>query len=108
MRVNIILVGTLAGIAAGMMALPAQALDWSKVPGRDVVMFYPGQTSWEWNLTEADHSAAAKFKVVSEGWWEFLTAHSPELQVRRIRRRGQAARRRERHAGCPSRQRGAE
>jgi hypothetical protein len=63
MRVNIILVGTLAGIAAGMMALPAQALDWSKVPGRDVVMFYPGQTSWEWNLTEADHSAAAKFKA---------------------------------------------
>jgi hypothetical protein len=59
MRVNSIL----AGAFLGMIALPAQAMDWSKVPGRDVVMFYPGQTSWEWNLTEADHSAAAKFKA---------------------------------------------
>jgi hypothetical protein len=59
MRVNSIL----AGAGLGRVALPAQAMDWSKVPGRDVVMFYPGQTSWEWNLTEADHSAAAKFKA---------------------------------------------
>ena len=59
MRVNIILAVALAGMAA----LPAQAMDWSKVPGRDVVLFYLGQTSWEWNLTEADHSAAGKFKA---------------------------------------------
>lgn len=46
-----------------LAALPAQAgVDWAKVPGRDVVLLYPGQTSWEWNLTEADHSAALKFK----------------------------------------------
>jgi cytochrome c-type protein NapC len=43
-------------------APPAWALDWAKVPGKDVVLLYPGQTSWEWNLTEADHSAADKFK----------------------------------------------
>lgn len=46
-----------------LAASPAAALDWSKVPGRDVVLLYPGQTSWEWNLTEADHSAAGKFKA---------------------------------------------
>jgi len=38
------------------------AVDWSKVQGKEVVMLYPGQTSWEWNLTDADHSAATKFK----------------------------------------------
>jgi cytochrome c-type protein NapC len=47
-----------------MLPIPAaMAVDWSKVPGRDLVLLYPGQTSWEWNLTEADHSAAAKFKA---------------------------------------------
>ena len=44
-------------------ASPAWAIDWSKVSGRDIVMLYPGQTSWEWNLTTADHSAADKFKA---------------------------------------------
>ncbi|EWY41832.1 hypothetical protein N825_23905 [Skermanella stibiiresistens SB22] len=53
----------MGGVLAVAVAPPAWAVDWSKVPGRDVVMFYPGQTSWEWNLTEADHSAAAKFKA---------------------------------------------
>lgn len=42
---------------------PAAAVDWGKVPGQDIVMLYPGQTSWEWNLTMADHSAADKFKA---------------------------------------------
>jgi len=44
-------------------ASPALAIDWSSVPGKDIVMLYPGQTSWEWNLTTADHSAADKFKA---------------------------------------------
>lgn len=61
MRVNIIIAATAVALAA--TAQPARALDWSKVPGREVVMLYPGQTSWEWNLTMADHSAADKFKA---------------------------------------------
>jgi len=59
MRVNI----TVAAIIMAAAAQPAWAIDWSKVPGREVVMLYPGQTSWEWNLTTADHSAADKFKA---------------------------------------------
>lgn len=59
MRMNTML----AALALSMAALPAQAVDWSKVPSREVVMLYPGQTSWEWNLTMADHSAADKFKA---------------------------------------------
>lgn len=55
--------GALAALALGGMAVPAWAIHWESVPGRDVVMLYPGQTSWEWNLTEADHSAAGKFKA---------------------------------------------
>lgn len=46
-----------------LLTAPAQAaVDWSKVQGKEVVLLYPGQTSWEWNLTDADHSAATKFK----------------------------------------------
>ncbi len=62
MRMRLIsLMGVL--MAAILTTHPAGAMDWAKVPGRDVVLLYPGQTSWEWNLTEADHSAAAKFKA---------------------------------------------
>lgn len=59
MRINSLFILPLALLAS----FPAQAIDWNKVPGKDVVMLYPGQTSWEWNLTMADHSAADKFKA---------------------------------------------
>lgn len=42
--------------------LPAQAVDWSQVPERELVLFYPGQASWEWALTERDHSGGPKFR----------------------------------------------
>lgn len=48
------------GIAA--IAAPAHAVDWSSVQGKDVTLFYPGQASWEWVLTPADHSGAPKFR----------------------------------------------
>jgi len=41
---------------------PATALDWSGVPTKEVVLFSPGQASFEWSLTQADHSGAKKFK----------------------------------------------
>lgn len=58
MRLN----SVMAGLTLWLVASPALAVDWAKVTGKDVVLLYPGQTSWEWNLTEADHSAAQKFK----------------------------------------------
>lgn len=50
--------------AAGLVfgAGPALAIDWSGVPATDVTLFYPGQASWEWVLTQADHSGAPKFR----------------------------------------------
>ncbi|MDE2030318.1 MAG: cytochrome c-552 precursor [Alphaproteobacteria bacterium] len=45
-------------------AAPAHAaIDWAKVPGKDVAMFYPGQSPWEWVLTPSDHEGAAKFRA---------------------------------------------
>jgi cytochrome c-type protein NapC len=38
------------------------AIDWSGVTGKDVVLFYPGQASWEWALTTADMSGAEDFR----------------------------------------------
>lgn len=40
----------------------AWALDWAGVPAKDVLLTYPGQTSWEWVLTPADHEGAQKFR----------------------------------------------
>lgn len=40
----------------------AWAVNWDAVKGRDVVLFFPGQASWEWVLS--DHSAA---KTVRSG-----------------------------------------
>lgn len=54
---------TLALLAALTVApVTAHAIDWSGVPAKDVVLFYPGQTSWEYLLTPADHSGAPKFR----------------------------------------------
>lgn len=51
-------------IAAGLLfvAGPARAIDWGSVQGKDITVFYPGQSSWEWVLTENDHSGAPKFR----------------------------------------------
>lgn len=53
------------GVAAAVLAMiagPANAVDWSTVEGKDIVLFYPGQASWEWVLTQSDHSGAKKFR----------------------------------------------
>jgi cytochrome c-type protein NapC len=34
------------------------ALDWSKVPTRQIKVFYPGQAGLEWVMSKADHSSA--------------------------------------------------
>lgn len=49
------------GTTLGLMATPALAVDWASVPGKDVVLFYPGQSSLEWTLS-TDHDGATKFK----------------------------------------------
>jgi cytochrome c-type protein NapC len=44
------------------VSFSASAIDWGGVQGKDIVVFYPGQASWEWALTQSDHSAAKKFR----------------------------------------------
>jgi hypothetical protein len=44
--------------AAGTVA----ALDWSKVPTRQIKVFYPGQAGLEWVMNKADHSSAARHR----------------------------------------------
>lgn len=55
----------LAGLVAlplGFAAAPARAVDWGAVPGHDITLIFPGQTSWEWILTPSDHDGAKKFR----------------------------------------------
>lgn len=49
-------------VALVVSPLPARALDWNKVSGKDVVLFYPAQLSWEMLLTQSEHSGAGKFR----------------------------------------------
>jgi hypothetical protein len=53
-----------AGLVVSLLALGAQAatIDWNSVPGKEIVVFYPGQASWEWALTPADMSGAEDFR----------------------------------------------
>lgn len=49
------------GIAGALgMTAAAAAPNWSGVSAKDVQLFYPGQSSWEWVLT--DHPGAEKFR----------------------------------------------
>ena len=51
-----------AASLAVFFAPPAQALDWGGVATKEMVLFYPGQASFEWTLTQSDHSGAKKFR----------------------------------------------
>lgn len=44
-----------------LLTLSAWAVDWQSVPGRKITLFYPGQASWEWLLT--DHKGADMIKA---------------------------------------------
>ena len=52
-----------AALAALTLGTPAHAagINWASVPGKKVVLFYPGQAAWEWALTPKDMSGATKF-----------------------------------------------
>ena len=43
-------------------SLSVNAIDWGKVEAKQVTLFYPGQSSWEWLLTKSDHRGAKKFR----------------------------------------------
>lgn len=50
------------------------AIDWDRVKEKNIILFYPGQSSWEWVLT--DHSAS---KSVKKGT-DCLECHEDEEQ----------------------------
>jgi cytochrome c-type protein NapC len=52
------LCATAAGIVLMSLPVIAQAIDWNGVQTRQITVFYPGQSSWEWVLTQSDHSGA--------------------------------------------------
>ncbi len=49
-------------ISAFFVPQIAHAIEWSNVPGKDIVLFYPAQLSWEMLLTQSEHSGAKKFR----------------------------------------------
>lgn len=51
-----------AGMATVLVAAPAFAVDWNAVEGKNIVLFAPGQASFEWVMTQTDHSGAQRFR----------------------------------------------
>jgi hypothetical protein len=51
-----------AGILLSVSPARAAGVDWGGIAGKDVVLFYPGQASWEWALTPSDMSGADDFR----------------------------------------------
>ncbi len=51
-----------SGLIIWLLTLNAWAgVDWQAIPNRQITLFYPGQASWEWLLTE--HKGAALIKA---------------------------------------------
>lgn len=48
--------------ALSFVSQPALSIDWDGIVGKDITLFYPGQASWEWVLTQSSHSGAKKFR----------------------------------------------
>ena len=38
----------LMGSAGPVFAADPQAIDWSKIPAKSIVLFYPGQSTYNW------------------------------------------------------------
>ena len=49
-------------VLTGFATPPVWAVDWDKIPGKEVKVFYPGQQSWEWVLTQGEHKGEKKFR----------------------------------------------
>jgi cytochrome c-type protein NapC len=54
----------IAGVTTTGVVLsePVQPTDWDSIEAKDLILFYPGQASWEWALTQSSHSGAKKFR----------------------------------------------
>ena len=51
-------------LAAGLMVAgtPVLAVDWNAVDAQNIILFSPGQASFEWVMTQTDHSGAGRFR----------------------------------------------
>ena len=52
----------IASLLLFCFSLSVYAIDWNKVEAKQVTLFYPGQSSWEWILTKSDHGGAKNFR----------------------------------------------
>ena len=62
MNLNSVLFTSLTLAGALVASAASAAPNWAASPAQPVTLFYPGQSSWEWALTTADHPGAEKFK----------------------------------------------
>lgn len=53
-------------LATGPAFAAGKTVDWSKVPESKTVLFYPGQSSFEWIQTGTDHGGARSFTKKGE------------------------------------------
>jgi hypothetical protein len=62
---RILVASLVAAFAAPTIAADPATIDWTKVPGKTVTLFYPGQSSYEW--LRNDHKKGKGAKAVENG-----------------------------------------
>jgi len=63
MRMLIATVSTAAVLGALLGAPSARAaVNWASVPEKEIVLFYPGQSSWEWALSASEMTGSDEFR----------------------------------------------
>jgi len=63
------------GESTGSAPATGMGIDWSDVPGREITLFYPGETSMEWVMTGKDHGGA---RPLLKGGDRCTTCHDKE------------------------------
>ena len=58
----------LTGMLASAMAFAEP--DWSKIPGKDIPMFFPGQSGYEWIMSRPDHTGSLKLKEKKQNCYD--------------------------------------
>ena len=74
---HVAMIGLALGFVAPALAIEPQSINWSKIPTKEIRLFYPGLSTYDWLLSPA-HAGA---KMVAQGQ-ACLTCHKGTEKTR--------------------------
>ena len=58
---SVAILAIITGLASPALAADPQTIEWSKIPAKSLILFYPGQSTYDW-LLGPDHKGARQIK----------------------------------------------